>query len=98
METLKRFSDFAKDHRPLEGAKCNITEVLNREIMVMGFKVVSSKYKQGTRCMTLQFRMNDETRILFTGSTVLIKQAETYKDQMPFLATIKKIDRYFTFM
>lgn len=98
MEGLKRFSDFAKDHRPLEGAKCNITDVINREIMVMGFKVVSSKYKPGTRCMTLQFRMNDETKVLFTGSSVLIEQAETYKDQMPFLAMIKKIDKYFTFI
>lgn len=98
METLKRFSDFAKDHRPLEGAKINITDVINREIMVLGFKVVGSKYKPGTRCMTLQFRMNDETRILFTGSSVLIEQSETYKEQLPFLATIKKIDKYFTFM
>ena len=98
METLKRFSDFAKDHRPLEGVKCNITDVINREIMVLGFKVVSSKYKAGTQCMTLQFRMNDEIRVLFTGSCVLIEQAETYKDQMPFLATIKKIDKDFTFI
>jgi len=98
MESPKRFRDFAKDHLPLEGAKCSIAEVLNREIMVMGFKVVSSKYKQGTRCMTLQFNLDNEIRVLFTGSSVLIEQAETYKDQMPFLATIKQIARYFTFM
>ena len=98
MEPRKRFSDFARDHRPLEGAKCSIDDVLNREIMVLGFKVKSSKYKQGTRCMTLQFSLNGETRVLFTGSSVLIEQAETYKDELPFLATIKKIDRYFTFM
>ena len=97
MDAPKRFSDFATGHRPLEGAKCNIADVLNREITVLGHKVVDSKYKQGTRCMTLQFRMNNEIRVLFTGSAVLIEQAETYRDQMPFIATIKKIDRYFTF-
>jgi len=34
--------------------------------------------------------------VLFTGSDVLIEQMEKYGDQIPFAATIKKIDRYYT--
>lgn len=33
--------------------------------------------------------------VLFTGSDVLIDQMQKYGDQIPFAATIKKIDRYF---
>jgi hypothetical protein len=34
--------------------------------------------------------------VLFTGSTILIEQMEKYKDEMPFMATIKKVDKFYT--
>jgi hypothetical protein len=34
--------------------------------------------------------------VVFTGSDVLIGQVEKYADQIPFLTTIKKINRYYT--
>lgn len=40
-----RFSDFAKEERYLEGPKKRIDEVLNLEILITGFKVGKSKYK-----------------------------------------------------
>lgn len=45
---------------------------------------------------SLQFELDGDRRVLFTGSDVLIEQVETYGDQIPFAATIKKIDRYYT--
>lgn len=30
-------------------------------------------------------------------SVILIEQIEKYKDEIPFLATIKQIDKYYTF-
>jgi hypothetical protein len=38
----------------------------------------------------------DERFIIFTGSTVLQEQLEKYKDRLPFMATIRKIDRFYT--
>jgi len=96
-EVKKRFSDFAKDHQPLEGSKCRINDVLNREILVLNYRLSASKYSQAP-CLTLQFMIDDEKHVLFTGSAVLIEQIEMYKNELPFYATIKKIDRYFTFI
>lgn len=46
--------------------------------------------------MTLQFKLNDRKHIIFTGSDVLIGQVEKYESEIPFLATIVKINRYYT--
>jgi hypothetical protein len=95
----KKFSDFAKEEKPLDGSKLKIDDVINREILVTGFKIKESKYKKdsSSRCLTLQFEMEDTKHIIFTGSNVLIDQIEKYNDEMPFLATVKRIDRYYTF-
>ena len=42
------------------------------------------------------FELDSQKYILFTGSAILIEQAEKYQAEMPFTATIKKIDRYYT--
>lgn len=38
-----------------------------------------------------------KTYITFTGSAVLIKQIEEYKDMIPFVAVIKQVGKYFSF-
>ena len=94
---MKRFSDFASAEEVMTGEKVKIEEILDQEIKVLGCKVADSKFKAGTKVLTLQFSLNGEKRVLFTGSNVLIEQAEKYKDEMPFLTTIKKVDKFFTF-
>jgi hypothetical protein len=47
--------------------------------------------------LTLQFEINNERQIIFTGSEVLIKQLERYKNKVPFYTKIIKVDKYFTF-
>ena len=96
-KTKKRFSDFAKEHRPLEGAKIRIDDVVNMEILIIAYKIKGSKYHKSLPCLTLQFVMGEERHILFTSSVVLAEQIEAYKDELPFYTTIKKIDRYYTF-
>ena len=44
----------------------------------------------------LQMMVDNEKRVLFTGSDVLIDQMKKYGDNVPFLAIIIKIDRYYT--
>jgi len=95
--SLKRFSDFAVDDRPLAGEKVKIEEILNREIVITGYKMTDSKFRGSNshRCLTLQFEMEGRQYVLFTGSSVLINQMEKYGNEIPFMAIIKKIDRYF---
>lgn len=96
---MKRFSDFAEEIKPLDGEKIKIVEVLDREIAVIGYKIGDSKYKNSNspRCLTLQFEFDGERRILFSGSGILIEQIEKYGNEIPFLTTIRKIDKYYTF-
>ncbi|MEN6421275.1 MAG: hypothetical protein ABFD76_04950 [Smithella sp.] len=99
MEGSKRFSDFATEHIPLDGDKIKIDAILNKEIEVLAVRVKPSKYKdKGTgACLTIQFMMDGKKYVVFTGSGILAEQAQRYQAEVPFLAAIKKIDKYYTF-
>lgn len=95
----KRFNEFARENMPLEGCKMKLDEVVNREITVTDYRIKDSRYKKESapRCLTLQFEFEGKKHILFTGSNVLIDQIDKYKAEIPFITTIKKIDKYYTF-
>lgn len=93
--TMERFSDFADAPRVLDGDKIRIDEVLNRELTVLGFRVAKGKHKTD-RCLTLQIEIDGGRRVVFTGSEVLISQMEQYGARCPFVATIRKINTYYT--
>lgn len=93
----KRFGDFAKDHVPLDGAKLKLADILNKEILVTGFRVKNSKYN-ATSCLTIQFLMGEERHVAFTGSQVLLDQCKSYETEIPFLATVKRKDRSILFV
>ena len=92
----KRFGDFAKDHVPLDGTKLKIADILNQEILITGFRVKSSKYNASS-CLTIQFILGDERHVAFTGSQVLLDQCKSYEAEIPFIATVKRIDKYYSF-
>ena len=96
---VKRFSDFAEEDGPLEGDKVRIDSILNQEILVAGYNVRKSKYKKEgvEQCLTVQFEIDGNKKIFFTGSNVLLDQIEKYSHEIPFMAVVKKIDRYYTF-
>lgn len=81
---------------PLDGTKLKIADILNKEICVTGYRVKSSKYND-TSCLTIQFLLGEESHVAFTGSRVLLDQCQAYQEEIPFLTTIKRIDRYFSF-
>ena len=93
---MKRFSDFARE-KPFEGDKIPMADVLNREITVLGYKKRPSKQKEGQNYITLQIEIEGKRRIIFTGSDVLIRQVEEYKDELPFVTVIKKINNFYSF-
>jgi len=97
---MKRFSDFATESNAITGDKIKMEEVLDKEIEVVGYKISDSKYTKGKndKVLTLQFNLAGEGRILFTGSNVLMEQIEKYKDEIPFIATIKRVNKFYTFI
>jgi len=83
----------------MDGDKLKIDDVLNKEIEIIGYRITGSQYKKGNsdKCLTLQFITDSKHHVLFTGSSVLIDQIEKYKDEIPFITTVIKIDKFYTF-
>ena len=96
---VHKFSEFAKkDEGLLDGKKKKIEDILNVEITVLGFKVKPSKFpEKSPHYTTIQFLQDDKKFIVFTSSIVLTEQLENYKEQLPFIATIRKSGKAFTF-
>jgi len=97
-QSVKRFSDFS-DEKIIEGEKIRLDEIINKEIIITDYDIKGTKFSDNKsgKCLTLQFEIERMTRVIFTGSDVLIKQIEKYKEHIPFLTVIKKIKRYYTF-
>lgn len=95
---MKRFADFNTDATPLDGEKIKIDDILNTEVNIIGYNIRKSKYDKNAsgKCLGLQIEKDGDRRLVFTGSDVLIDQIERYGAQIPFLTTIRKIDRYYT--
>ena len=94
---MKKFSDFAKENI-LDGDKTKIDDVLNKEIEIIGYSIKNSRFSKNKNgeYLTLQINLNGEKYIIFTGSDVLIEQIKKYQNEIPFLATIRKINKYYS--
>ena len=92
-----KFSVFAKEQMPMPGTKKRLDEIVNREIKVIDYRIRHSTQKDGTECLQLQFLLDGEVCVLFTGSNVLNKQIKEFSNKIPFVGTIVHIDRYYTF-
>lgn len=97
MQSIKKFSEFADENNRFEGDKIRIDDVLNKKIIVQKFMLNKSKYEGKGSYVTIQILIDDVPKVIFTGSQVISSQCDKYEKEMPFMATIKKIDRYYTF-
>ena len=94
-----RFSDFNPNAARFIGEKKLMKDVIGKEILILDYRVMKGKYNTD-QCTQIQFEMSEfegKKFVLFTGSTVLKGQLEEAKEQMPFCATIQRVDKYFTF-
>ena len=95
-DKCENFSAFAKTKLPMPGNKKHLDQILNREICILDFRVMESKHRENSKCLQIQFLLNDEVCVAFTGSVVLLDQITSSADKMPFNATLTKIDKYYT--
>ena len=95
---MKRFGDFSDAPRVLDGDKVRLDDLINCEVTVIGYRVTESKFgkNKSGKCLTLQIEMHGEHKVVFTGSDVLLGQIEKYGSEIPFIAVIKKVDRFYT--
>ena len=96
MADYHKFSDFAIGETKLDGEKVKLKDMLNQEVLVTGYAIHRSKFKD-ENYLTLQFEKDDVRKVLFTGSCVLMDQIEKHADKLPFLATIRDYGKYYAF-
>ena len=101
---MNKFSEFADTSISpiMDGKKMSLDEILDKEIVVLRYKIKKTKFSEAKNpdCLTVQFSYPENEAIhyiFFSGSSVLMQQLEKYKDKLPFVATIKKAGKYFTF-
>lgn len=94
---LKRFSDFAEEPSALEGDKVPIDSVLNKELVVTGYRIGKTKFGRNTddQLLTMEITIAGAKHIIFSGSKVLTEQIYKYADKIPFIAEIVKINKYY---
>jgi len=89
---MKRFSDFASEEAQLDGVKVKLDDLLNRDIILLAYRVSESKYSKNKsgKYATVQFKQQESCppQVFFTGSDILIEQLEKYKDELPFVAIV----------
>ncbi len=96
---MNKFSEFAKksDIR-LEGEKVSIGDVFDKNIALLGYRIMQSRAVKNKEVMQLQFSYigDDAKYILFTNSEVLMRQMKEYEDNLPFVAKIIKTGSCYT--
>lgn len=89
---MNQFKDFGikPETNALEGEKIKINKVFNVPITVEAFKITPSKFEKGTgTCLQIQIRIEQQQRVVFTGSASLIDQIQKVPvNKFPFQTTI----------
>lgn len=99
---MKRFSDLGiqTQVKSFEGDKISPESVLNRSITVLEYKIEDSKFteKGNGKCLHMQIEVNNEKRVLFSGSGYLMDDIrKVSKSDFPFVTTIVRVNKRFQF-
>lgn len=99
---MKKFSDLniKPVHKGFVGDKIKINRILNKDIVVQDFKIEESKFPKNKsgKCLYLQIEVDNEKRVLFTGSDFLIDTIQKVpQEALPFLCQIVKENEHFEF-
>lgn len=89
------FSDFGikPQIKGFEGEKIKVDKILNKQITVHDYKIDKSKFEEkgNGKCLHMQVTVDNEKRVVFSGSSFLMDMIEQVpKDKFPFITTIVK--------
>lgn len=99
---MKLFSELGitLDSAPMSGEKIKINRIVNKEIEVIDFELNESKFQADKcrKCLKLQIRLDNELRVVFTGSSMLIQAIQKIqKSMLPFKTTIVEVNGFYQF-
>ena len=89
------FADFGikPNLKGFEGDKIKIDRILNKAVIVEAYKIEKSKFEEkgNGQCLHIQVSVDNEKRVVFSGSKFLMDMIEQVpKDKFPFTTTIVK--------
>ncbi|HXR85049.1 MAG TPA: hypothetical protein VN722_12105 [Hanamia sp.] len=82
------------------GDKIKVHKILKKDITVLDWKLDESKYKErgSGKCLVLQIILDEEKRVVFTGSIYLIDIIKLIpKDKFPITTIIDEKDGRYVF-
>lgn len=97
LDGLGCFADLARDKLPMPGNKKRLEEILNKNIIILDYRINKSNKRENSECLQMQFMCDGEVYVTFTGSVVLIDQIKAVKDKLPLKTIIIKVDKYYSF-
>ena len=89
---VRKFAEVAPDEKPWKYVH---TELVNEEVVILGF--VSIKTKYGTAFLTDCIVKEEQCKVLI-GGEVLMSHLEQIKNELPIMATIVHNERYYQFI
>lgn len=92
---MHKFSDFAQED--FIGERIKLQDILGKEIVVLNFKISKSKINADKDFAQIQIEYNNEKRVIITDAVVLLDQLVKYQDKLPYITTIIKVKKYYTF-
>ena len=97
---MNNFKDFgiSPEIKNFVGDKISTNKILDKEITVIDYKIVDSKFEGKGSRLDLQIKYKDELRVIFTSAKYLIQMiSKIPKDKLPFLTKIIEIDEHLEF-
>ncbi len=85
------------DFGSIQGRKIKLNDILGREIIITGFQSAPSRQRTDADYLTIQFLMNGDLYIIWTGSIVLRRMLEKYAGRLPFCTKISRAGDAFVF-
>ena len=96
---VKSFNDFNVKPKlnTFQGEKVNVYEILNQNLIIWDFKIVKSKFADGSgKRLDLQIEIDGVKRVIFCGSIVLMDLLERIgHENLPFEARIIRKDKHY---
>ncbi len=76
---MKNFKDFGikAETTSFTGDKIKIKRIIDKEITVLNYRIEDSVYGDGKKCLHLQIEFDNEKRVVFVGSVVLISMIQS---------------------
>lgn len=95
IETFKSFDrDFADRY---VGERVKIGDIVGVPIAVLNYVTFTSRFNAAQAYVIIQAQQSGKLIVFGTGSQVIAKQLAQYKEKLPFVTTIERRKRYYTF-